>query len=71
MMKTRLTCRAAKQVAARFWKDETGATAVEYGLLAGLISLAIITGLAVMGTSLRDNVFGVLSSALTAATSSS
>jgi pilus assembly protein Flp/PilA len=29
----------------RFWKDERGATAVEYGLIVGCIFLAIIGGL--------------------------
>ncbi|MCE1234711.1 MAG: Flp family type IVb pilin, partial [Hyphomicrobiales bacterium] len=28
----------------RFLKDESGATAIEYGLIASLIALAIITG---------------------------
>ena len=27
-----------------FWKDEEGATAIEYGLIAGLIAVAIIAG---------------------------
>jgi Flp pilus assembly pilin Flp len=26
-----------------FWKDETGATAIEYGLIAGAMGLCIIT----------------------------
>ena len=29
---------------ARFAKDESGATAIEYGLIAALISVALITG---------------------------
>lgn len=28
---------------ARFWRDEEGATAIEYGIIAGLISIAIVT----------------------------
>lgn len=35
-----------------FFKDETGATAVEYGLLVTLIALAIITGATTLGTKL-------------------
>jgi pilus assembly protein Flp/PilA len=31
-----------KKFALRFWRDETGATAIEYGLIAAGISLAII-----------------------------
>jgi len=29
----------------KFWKDEEGATAIEYGLIAGLIAVAIIGSL--------------------------
>ncbi|MFK0162592.1 Flp family type IVb pilin [Rhizobium sp. NPDC090279] len=36
----------------RFLKDESGATAIEYGLIAALISVAIITGATTLGTSL-------------------
>ena len=32
-----------KNLFARFVKDESGATAIEYGLIAALISIAIIT----------------------------
>jgi len=35
-----------------FIKDETGATAIEYGLIAGLIALVIITATQTIGTSL-------------------
>lgn len=34
----------------RFTKDESGATAIEYGLIAGLISVAIITTVTLVGT---------------------
>jgi pilus assembly protein Flp/PilA len=37
---------------ARFLADESGATAIEYGLIASLISVALITG----GRSLGTNV---------------
>ncbi|HYB97568.1 MAG TPA: Flp family type IVb pilin [Candidatus Binatia bacterium] len=33
-------------------KDETGATAIEYGLLAALISIAAITAMTSVGTNL-------------------
>lgn len=36
----------------RFSKDESGATAIEYGLIAALIALAIITGASTLGTKL-------------------
>ncbi|HYB97690.1 MAG TPA: Flp family type IVb pilin [Candidatus Binatia bacterium] len=35
-----------------FMKDETGATAIEYGLLAALISIAAITAMTSVGTNL-------------------
>ena len=34
----------------RFGKDESGATAIEYGLIAGLISVVIITAVTTLGT---------------------
>ncbi len=37
---------------ARFVKDESGATAIEYGLIAALIALAIMVGARAVGTSL-------------------
>lgn len=50
-------------------KDESGATAIEYGLIAGLVSVAAIGILTQMGGSLR-NIFGVVSTALDNAASS-
>mgnify|MGYP003383414727 CR=1 FL=1 len=35
-----------------FWKDESGATAIEYGLIAALIAVVIITGVTAVGTKL-------------------
>ncbi|PTW62706.1 pilus assembly protein Flp/PilA [Breoghania corrubedonensis] len=42
-----------KTLFARFVKDESGATAIEYGLIAALISVAIITILTTLGTNLN------------------
>ena len=39
---------------ARFAKDESGATAIEYGLIAALIALAITTGASMLGNSISD-----------------
>jgi pilus assembly protein Flp/PilA len=39
-----------------FWKDRSGATAIEYGLLAALISVGIIAGIGAIGNNLQ-NVF--------------
>ena len=38
------------------WQDDSGATAIEYGLLAALISVAIILTVSSLGTTL-DGVF--------------
>ena len=38
----------------RFAKDESGATAIEYGLIAGLISVIIIMALTAIGTKLNS-----------------
>lgn len=37
---------------ARFMKDESGATAIEYGLIAALIALAIVAGAGALGNGL-------------------
>jgi len=35
-----------------FLRDESGATAIEYGLIAALVSVVIITALTTLGTNL-------------------
>ena len=35
-------------------KDESGATAIEYGLIAGLISVVIITAVSLVGSTLSE-----------------
>ena len=42
------------KIFARFLKDESGATAIEYGLLAALVALAIIVGATTLGTQLNS-----------------
>ena len=42
------------QAAKRFVRDEEGVTAIEYGLIAALIAVAIITAVALVGTNLSD-----------------
>ena len=54
-----------------FFKDESGATAIEYGLIAALVSVAAIGALQAMGGSLEQiftNVSGTLDSAVTSGT---
>lgn len=38
----------------RLLKDESGATAIEYGLIASLIAVAIITGATTLGSNLAN-----------------
>ncbi len=51
---------------ARFVKDESGATAIEYGLIAALLSVVIITTLTAIGTDL-DRVYNDILTALNTA----
>lgn len=46
--------------------DETGATAIEYGLIAGLVSVAIIVALTALGGSL-DALFSQISGSVDSA----
>lgn len=51
-----------KQVFSKFLSDETGATAIEYGLIAAGISLAIIAVVNGVGTNLNDKFTSINSS---------
>jgi len=42
-----------KASALRFWRDESAATAIEYGLIAAGISIAIIAAVNGLGTNLN------------------
>ena len=41
-----------RAVLRNFWNDQSGATAIEYGLIAALIAVVIITGVTAVGTKL-------------------
>ena len=41
------------KIFARFVKEESGATAIEYGLIAALISVALIAGATTLGNNLN------------------
>jgi pilus assembly protein Flp/PilA len=43
-----------QKIITRFAKDESGATAIEYGLIAALISVVIIGVLSTIGTNLTS-----------------
>ena len=49
----------------RFFKNEDGATAIEYGLIAALIGVAIITAVGLVGSSLNTT-FNSVSTQLSA-----
>ena len=52
-----------KQNLWRFIKDDSGVTTIEYGLIAGFVSMAIFSVLISMGDSM-DSYFSILSSDL-------
>ena len=43
-----------KNIFSRFTKDESGATAIEYGLIAALVSVVIIAAVTLMGDNLTS-----------------
>ncbi len=55
-----------KALVNKFITDEDGATAIEYGLIAALIAVAIITAVRAVGTQL-GNTFSAVDSELAAA----
>ena len=42
-----------------FFKDESGATVIEYALIAGFVAMVIIVGLEALGTSLSNTFNGI------------
>lgn len=58
-----------KQALVKFLRDEEGATAIEYGLIAGLIAVVIITAVTAIGTDLTST-FEAISDALPTGTGS-
>jgi len=55
-----------RKVLTNLLRDESGATAIEYGLIAALISVVIIVAITAVGTQLSAT-FSTISSKLTAA----
>ncbi|MCF6327377.1 MAG: Flp family type IVb pilin [Devosiaceae bacterium] len=47
------------KIVTRFVNDESGATAIEYGLIAALISVGIIAAATTLGSSLADVFTGI------------
>jgi pilus assembly protein Flp/PilA len=48
----------------RFLRDESGATAIEYGLIAALIAVVIITAVSAVGTNLSGTFSTIASKVL-------
>jgi pilus assembly protein Flp/PilA len=48
----------------QFAGDESGVTAIEYGLIAGLISIGIMSAVTSIGTTISANFFGPIAGAL-------
>jgi pilus assembly protein Flp/PilA len=53
-----------RTLAARFIKNQSGATAIEYGLIAGLIAVVIIGAVTRLGTSISAK-FNIIANNLT------
>lgn len=51
-----------KRMVQKFWSDESGATAIEYGLIAAGIALAIITVVNSLGSTMNDKFTSIQSS---------
>ncbi|MEP3046695.1 MAG: Flp family type IVb pilin [Roseibium sp.] len=60
-----------KSLISRFLKDESGATAIEYGLIAGLLSIVILGAVQATGTSLTGVFTAIQGQLATAAGSAS
>ena len=52
----------------RFMNDESGATAIEYGLIAAVVGVGIIVGLGTLKAALNST-FSIISTSLTTAAS--
>jgi pilus assembly protein Flp/PilA len=57
-----------KSLFSRFVKDESAATAIEYGLIAALIAVVIITAVTTVGTNLTST-FNTIATKLSGASS--
>jgi pilus assembly protein Flp/PilA len=51
-----------------YFEDESGVTMIEYGLIAGLIGVALIVVLTTLGDTMESVLYGNISSSLKSAT---
>ncbi len=54
-----------RNIVKRFFRDETGSNALEYGMIVALVSLAVVAGASVAGTAL-GNMFSAIGSQMSA-----
>ena len=57
-----------QQFIRNFWNDEEGATAIEYGLIAGLIAVVIAVGATALGNGLNETFCAIVAKLGTAVT---
>ncbi|GAB2186975.1 Flp family type IVb pilin [Roseibium sp. LAB1] len=62
-----LVARMARKLA----RDERGATVIEYGLIVGLIGVVVLVAMTGIGSAMRNDIFGAISTALQGALGSS
>ncbi|MBQ0131535.1 MAG: Flp family type IVb pilin [Comamonas sp.] len=55
-----------KKLIRNFWRDEAGATAIEYGLIAGLIAVVIAVGATALGEGLNTTFCNIVAKLSTA-----
>ena len=53
-----------KRLCSKFLLDETGATAIEYGLIAGSVALVIIAAVNQLGVTVRTMMYEVTAGAM-------
>ena len=51
----------------KFLRDETGATSIEYGIIAGIMGVIIVTGITLVGSGVGD-IFNENADTISAAT---
>ena len=56
--------RSVGRVVARFALNESGATAIEYGLIVALIAVTLIAGLTALSGSMKNNLYEVITASI-------
>ena len=57
-------CLTVSRQFARFCADESGATAIEYAMIAGLVSIGIVAAVSSIGTKIQGTYLGPIAGAL-------